>query len=63
MNAVRLDEDRTAPIDLRPRTRRAIREEAALRRMSPEGFVSRVLDAIEAGDLWSVVLSTEKGAA
>lgn len=54
--AVRLGADQADLIDLSADVRRAIAEEAALRRLSPRGLVAQLLEAIVAGDQFDAVL-------
>lgn len=56
MITVRLSEDTAVPVDLPPRARRAIREEASFRGLSPERLVERLLVAIADGDRFGEIL-------
>jgi hypothetical protein len=58
--AVRLAEDRAVAVDLSSRLRQAIGEEAAYRGLSAAGLVALLLAAIDAHDLYDLVLKHGK---
>lgn len=61
MIAVRLsDAAPAAVIDLPPRARRVIAEEASFRRLSTSGLVARLLEQIVDHDLFAVVLDAHE---
>lgn len=53
---VRLTDSRTDVVDLSDYVRQSIRQEAAFRRLSPEGLVAQLLEAIVAHDQFADVL-------
>jgi hypothetical protein len=60
--AVRLTDDASATrVDLPNRARQAIREEAALRRVSAEHLVEQLLIAIADDDLFAAILDEDGG--
>jgi len=59
--ALRLqDDDVLAVVDLKPRARRALAEEAAFRRRSVGALVEDLLEAIADGDRFAELLNRER---
>lgn len=58
--ALRLKDDVLAVIDVSPRARRDLAEEAAFRRMSPGALAERIIEAVAAGDRFADILDTDR---